>query len=374
MNPTSQSIDPEKWQFCIDQLYDAVGREQQLAQALGAFRPFVDARGVAFITIPDVRHPATSHTGSVGVDEIGLVEYHTHFNVHDEWVLAANWRSDYGLGATYRGSELVPRAQLRRSYFWNGFLVRHGINDILTSLVEAPHREGPASFITFHRHSGQRPFSAADCDVLRALSPHLRQVLRLHRRLSPALALGATLRELLQRLDHPVLFLDAEARLTDCNPAATSALAGPAGWLRSVGGRLQVAVAGTWQGIAPQLQLLRTAGHLQLALLNSQGRDATLDLRLVQGAAQDTVAIHPALAVCTLTLNAADPAQALRTRHGLTAAEARVAVQIAQGRTASEIAAAGGVAMSTVRTHIAAALSKLGLARQAQLVAHVMAL
>ena len=235
----------------MDGLFDAVGAEQQLARALGAFRPFVDARGVAFITIPDVRHPATSHTGSVGVDERSLVEYHTHFNVHDEWVLAANRRPDYRLGATYRGSELVPRQRLRQSYFWKSFLTRYGITDILTALVEAPHREGPASFITFHRHQGQRPFSAADSQVLRLLAPPLRQALRLHRRLAPALAVGATLREMVQRLDLPVLFVAADATLADCNPAATAALTDAASCLRSAGRKLQVALGGTWQSIEP---------------------------------------------------------------------------------------------------------------------------
>ncbi len=64
------------WNDCIDRLYDAVGREHTLASALGAFMPFFDARGVTFLTIPDVRHPTTSHTGSVGVSEQSLLEYH----------------------------------------------------------------------------------------------------------------------------------------------------------------------------------------------------------------------------------------------------------------------------------------------------------
>ncbi len=370
----NHNLDTGTWDACIDRLYDAVGREQQLARALGAFRPFVDARGVAFLTIPDMRHPATSHTGSVGVDERSLVEYHTHFNAHDEWVLAASRRSDYVLGATYRGSELVPRRRLRQSYFWKAFLSRYGIFDILTGLVEAPHRDGPASFITFHRHQGQAPFSAADKRWLHVLLPHLRQVLRLHRRLAPALALGATLREMVQRIEQPVLFVAADGCVADCNPAATAALARPGGWLRRVDMRVELATEGNWKGIAVWMDLLRQASSLQVSLVDVEGSAATLDMRLVLGAATDPIAVHPALAVCTLNPGPRNLAQVLRARHGLTAAESRTAVQIAEGRTAGEIVAASGLSMATVRTHIAAALSKLGLTRQSQLVAHVLTL
>lgn len=370
----NHTLDTGTWSTCIDQLYDAVGLEQQLARALGAFRPFVDARGVVFLTIPDVSHPMTSHTASVGVDEVSLVEYHTHFNAHDEWVLAASRRSDYRLGATYRGSDLVPRRQLQQSYFWKAFLSRHGVSDILTGLVEASHREGPASFVTFHRHRGQAPFAAADRRQLQVLLPHLRQVLRLHRRLAPALALGATLRELMQRMELPVLFVAADAQVADCNPAATAALTRPGGWMRRVGGRLELATEGHWKGIAAWLGPLRQASSLQVPLVDGEGSAATLDMRLVQGAATDPIAAHPALAVCTLNPGPRNLAQVLRTRHGLTAAESRVAVQIAQGRTAGEIVAASGLSMATVRSHISAALSKLGLTRQSQLVARVLAL
>ncbi len=371
MNPT---LDADAWNACIDQLYDAVGQEQPLARALGTFRPFVNARGVVFLTIPDVRHPMTSHTASVGVDERSLVDYHTHFNAHDEWVRAASQRSDYKLGATYRGSDLVPRQQLRQSYFWRSFLSQHGVFDILTGLVEAPHREGPASFVTFHRHRGQAPFAVADRLRLQALLPHLRQVLRLHRRVAPALALGATLRELVQRMEQPVLFLAADARVTDCNRAATAALARPGGWLRCVGERLELSAEGRWAGAATWMDDLQRTGSVQVPLVDSEGSTATLDMRAVQGAGTDNFAVHPTLAVCTLNPGPRNTAQVLRTRHGLTAAEARIAVQIAEGRTAQDIVVASGLAMSTVRTHIAAALSKLGLTRQSQLVAQIHAL
>lgn len=364
------------WNEGIDRLYDAVGREQALARALGDFRPFFDARGVTFLTIPDVRHPMTSHTGSVGVSEQSLLEYHSHFNVHDEWVLAAQRRSDFGEGMVCHGSELVPRARLRESYFWKAFLSRHRVTDIVTAIVEAPSTAGPASFITFHRHEGQRPFARRDVATLSRLVPHLRHVLRLHRRLAPALAVGSTLMEVVQRIDVPVLFLAGDGRIVEHNAAAGAALQASPSWLRRQAGRLGLATPQGWTGVDEALAALRASpqGRLTVDLLDNDRRSARLDLMAVHGAIADHIAQHPAVAVATLQPGPRDLAAVLRTVHGLTPAEARTALQLVGGKSAAQIAEQAGLSMATVRTHIAAALGKLGLQRQAQLVARVMAL
>ena len=362
------------WQQCLDQLYDSVGHERRLASALGAFMPLLDARGVAFLTIPDVRHPNTSHTGSMGLTEQSLVEYHSHFAVHDVWVLAATRRTDFGPGAVYRGSDLVDRRRLCASYFWNAFLARHNVNDILTGVVEAPTVDGPASFVTFHRRRGQPLFSLEQKLILAELAPHLRHVLRLHRRLAPALALGSTLLEMVHTMAEPVLFVAADGQIVECNSAATLALTNRGGWLRANEGRLSVATAAGWLETRAGMALLDNVGHMVIDLVAEDGRAATLRVHAIRNAATDRLAEHAAWAVCTLTQGARDVASALRKRHGLTEAEARVALRLAQGLTAAEVAAEARVSMPTVRSHIAAALAKMGLRRQAQLVAQLLAM
>lgn len=374
--PRHQPNPTTLWNDCIDRLYDAVGREHTLARALGDFMPFFDARGVTFLTIPDMRHPMTQHTGSVGVSEQSLLEYHSHFNVHDEWVLAAQRRSDFGEGLVSRGSDLVPRAKLRQTYFWKSFLSRHRVIDIATAIVEAPSAAGPASFITFHRHDGQRPFARRDVLALSKLVPHLRHVLRLHRRLAPALAVGSTLLEVVHRIDVPVLFLAGDGRIVEHNAAAVAALKARPAWLRLQAGCLGLATPQGWAGVDEALAALRASpqGQVAVDLLNSDRRSASLSLMSVHGAISDHIAQHAAVAVATLQPGPRDVAAVLRTVHGFTPAEARTALQLVDGRSAAEICEQTGQSMATVRTHIAAALGKLGLQRQAQLVARVMAL
>ena len=259
------------WPRCIDRLYDAVGQEQQLAQALGDFRPFVDAFGVTFLTVPDMRHPGTVHTGAVGLSALSLLQYHSHFNQHDVWVHAAVRRPDFGEGAVLCGTALVPPAQLRQSYYWRGFLQPHGVGDVLAGVVEAPSAQGPASFISFYRPTDAPPFSEAQRPVLAALLPHLRRVLRLHRRVAPALALGQTLQDLVQRLALPVLLLAADGRLVDHNPAAGALLRGPSAWLRLRGQTLQMAQGQAWSDLAAPLAALPERGSLQLGIVARTG-------------------------------------------------------------------------------------------------------
>jgi DNA-binding CsgD family transcriptional regulator len=367
-----------RWAQCIDQLYDAVGRETELSQALGDFRPFFNARGVTYLTVADPRRPATAHIGSVGVDPAALVEYHSHFAAHDEWVLAAHRRADLGVGTVHRGSELVRRADLRRSYFWREFLSRYGVADILSVVVEMAQGDGPTTFLTFQRHADQPPYGPGDARQLALLAPHFRNVLRLHRRLAPALALGATLDQLVHTLDLPVLFIGANGGVADANAAGRKALAQADGWVRQHAGQLQVRGMAGWTAISQPLAELPGSpqGSLTLDLVNGgpARRGAWMALRTVPGAAGDHLATHPAVAVATLHAGARSKAQALRDIHGLTATEARVALQLADGKTAAEIAAQAGVAMPTLRTHIAAALGKLGLNRQSQLVGRVLTL
>lgn len=368
-----------QWQAAIDQLYDAVGREQRLAQALDAFRPFFGAQAVSFFTAPDVRHPQSSHTGAAGMSDQMLLEYHAHYSAHDEWVNAAIKRSDFVTGAVYRGTQLVGRRQLQESYFGRTFLVRHGVVDVLATVIETGSSDGPFSFASFHRHRGQPPFTAADAQALSLLGPHMRQVLRLHRRLAPQLAVGATLREMAERLEAPLLFIGDDGRVVDRNPAAQAALNTRSGWLAERGGRLFVCEARRWQDFSTWLPALLRGGReartsLTLDLLDMDGRSASLEVFPIQAALVDAVARHPAVVICTLKAAPRDRLQALRARHGLTTAEARVVLQLAEGRMPSEIAAAAGVTLATVRSQIAAARSKMGVRRQVQIVSAVLAL
>lgn len=363
-----------EWEAAIDRLYDAVGDSARLADALASLRPAFDARGVAFLSIPDSARPQTFHVAAAGIPEHSLVEYHVHFCLHDEWVRAATARRDFGRGAVYRGGELIPAAALRQTYFWRHFLVRHHVADVLSCVIEISTTDGPSTFITFHRHADQTSYTAADVQRLKALAPHLQRALRLHRRIAPALALGATLRDLVERSETPLLFVAADGSLAEANPAAQCALGDADGCLRLCDGRLEARRAWGWDALSSVLAALHAQPEpaAELMLHAPSGRATLLEVRRVGAPCRDPSALHAVAAVCSLRRPPRDEA-ALRVEHGLTTAEAQVAVQLARGLSTAQVAAAMGVRISTVRTHIRNALAKTGAARQAQLVAMVLA-
>jgi DNA-binding CsgD family transcriptional regulator len=367
------SREPE-WEACIDRLYDAVGAEEQLAAALGDLRPAFGAQGVMFLTAPDATRVQTMHIGALGVSTTSLLEYHSHFGQYDVWAQAAWARQLYSQWQPFRGSDLVPRSQLKRSYFWNEFLVRDGVSDILAALVEAPGPDTPAMTVTFQRHHGQGTFSAADVSRLAALAPHLRRAMRLHRRMAPRLALGATLMELFQAADRPMLFMAEDGRVVEQNTAARNALQARNGMWRLQSGRLSCQEAHGWGELRSQLARLQTEPAFSLSLVGGAGESALLEVRRVHGSMTDRVAQHLAVAVCTLLPRRRDASEALRTRFGLTASEAKVALALADGVSPTQMAHASGVHVSTVRTQLKAAMSKVGVNRQAQLVAVVLRL
>lgn len=371
----AHSIDQtSQWRAAIDELYESVGREQRLAQALGAFRPLFDAMAVSFFTAPDVHRPATSRTGTVGFSDQFLLEYHTHFNAHDEWAQAAMRRGNFGVGAVYRGSELVPWSELEKSYFGQRFVTRWGVSDLVAVIVEHGHADGVTSWLSFFRQRGQRPFALGHARAMAALAPHMRQVLRLHRRLAPRLAVGSTLREVAQRLDTPLALVGRDGGIVECNPAARAELSRPDGWWRQREGQLLVAENGLWRRLADCLPAAQDGGSLTLDLIGADKRAATLDVFSIQGAAADAIASHAAVAICTLRAGARDRMQALRSAFGLSAAEARIAEQLARGRSVADIAAAANLSLSTVRAQLAAVRGKMGVTRQSQIVAAVLAM
>jgi DNA-binding CsgD family transcriptional regulator len=64
----------------------------------------------------------------------------------------------------------------------------------------------------------------------------------------------------------------------------------------------------------------------------------------------------------------------LEVAFGLTPAEARVAARIAAGSTVEAIALANGVSTATVRTQLSQVFAKVGVRRQHELAARLMAL
>ena len=99
-----------------------------------------------------------------------------------------------------------------------------------------------------------------------------------------------------------------------------------------------------------------------------------LPLRPAGGDAALTVAGPRALLVVQEARSASLPKDLLRSLYRLTNAEAALVLQIASGASVADAAEAGSVTLTTARNQLAAAMAKVGVNRQAELVAAIAAL
>jgi DNA-binding CsgD family transcriptional regulator/PAS domain-containing protein len=366
--------DDASWGHCIEALYDAVGKEAAVAAALGRFRGFFGARGVVYLSPPTRASDTSLHLAACDIDHSSLAEYHSHYFAHDEWVKVA-WRQGglFEPGFAALGSELVPRAELVRSYFWRDFLVRYGITDVLCGTVEgATTADTQPTIVSFHRSNAQHgDFPAEAKDRLKELLPHLRRSLRMHRRLAPELSIGATLKELFETLDMPMVYLDRDGCVLEANGSAQRALAHKGHLQSEATGALKVRLATGWANLAKTLRTLETESAVTLPLVSAQGIPAWFSLRRAHGVLTDRFSTHRAFAVASLRAPQAIDTRAMLGRFGLSAAQTRVAQLLLAGKSPKEMAAELKVSVATIRTHLSHMYEKTGTHRQSQLIARI---
>ena len=361
-----------EWDSSVEMLYDAVGQEAALSSALGNFRRFVNAKGVTFLTVPDVPDSAPStHVAACDVSPSALVEYHSHYFRHDVWANDMVSRRLTSLGTVFRRSDIVPTQELHRSYFFKDFLARYDIGDVLVALASAPSEDEPPAVVTFHRSVAAGPYEVEHLNLAKRLAPHVHRVLKLHRRFAPQVALGSTLLDLFREADVPMFLLDKFGAVVERNGAADRMLRHQGSAVRLSGTSLRVLNStGHWVTPLPATPPLDDDTAIDVTAHDPSGAPAVdLMFRLVHGASTSRLATYPAYYICTARRVALEPLPTLRRQFDLTRAEAEVACALMKGHSVKQIAGDQAVAMSTIRSHLAALFSKTTTSRQGELVA-----
>lgn len=236
----------------IQKLYDAVGHDTALGDALDALRCALDARTYVLVSTRMDGSDPCKHILTRGVPEKSLLEYEYHFHRYDVWLQAA-LRMGLRTGMVTCGDELVTPDELRASYFWRAFLTRYDTVDALSAMIELPPDADALTFITFHRGSGQARFGPDEKHQIQQWQPHLATALRQHRRLAPSLAFGRTLGQVFEACVQPMVVLSGQGIATLRNSAFER-------WRKNAGpllrvddsGHMQCAVSGDWR-LASQL-------------------------------------------------------------------------------------------------------------------------
>ena len=217
--------------------------------------------------------------------------------------------------------------------------------------------------------------------MVRRLTPHIRQFIRVRQALVRAQARDTTVTALLDNPRIGVIYLDRRGRILAANDRARGLLR-HGEELSDADGVLQ-ARAPDDQGRLARLvaEALPTSGAVPVSGSMQLGRVSGLPPFVVHikpvGVPQPDYGARPVAALVLIVepgrhprLDSALVARTLR----LTPAESQVAALLADGKTVRDIALATGRRESTIRSHVKHMFAKHGLSRQADLVRLVLSL
>jgi DNA-binding CsgD family transcriptional regulator len=278
-------------------------------------------------------------------------------------------------GAIGVAEELVPKAQLVRTEFYNDFGRRYGLDGGMTGVIRRD-EESMALISAFHQAHDRR-FDADDLQLLGALMPHLHRAIQLHQRLTRLEAERDATAEAFQRLRVATIFLDAKGHVSFVNARAAEILAAHDGLTirrRMLSAGLTHETATLHRLIAEAIATTTgTALHSggALAVSRPSGKRAYGLLVTPLRGANHYVQHGAAAAAVFLSDPDRDDTSDVamfRALFGLTAAESRVAALIAQGKSFAEVLDHLEISAATGRTHLKNIFAKTATRTQAQLV------
>lgn len=325
----------------------------------------------------------TRDRGPAGVTIVGgtdncaafLPAYVEYYHARDAWTERALARRP---DEAFLGEELVPLDELLAAEWYNDLLKRHEIHHLVGAAFNI--EPGAMGAIGIHRPADAPEFENHDRDLLNLLLPHLRQALRLIRRLDESERMRRLSLDSLAALSVAVFVVASGNRVRLMNAAAE----------RAVRANKTIRVQNSRISLAnPNLdQQLRSA--IAKAALASIGRSVsagqTIMLRsgdspllslLVSPLPPEVDPVGPTepLAAVFVSEPGPDPEPShniVRATYGLTPAEARVLSAIVRGRRLADYAVAAGVSSNTVHAQIKAVYAKTGCHSQADLVRKIL--
>lgn len=353
----------------IDTLYAAALEPERWEEALAAVSEAVGAIGTSIV-------PVGGGSGSMASRSLfdANVAYQQTWWRHDTPTARILTR---GLkpGAVGTDRLVMDEDEVKRDPFYQEFLRSYGIGSSLAAFT--PLASGGMFSIAAQRSFNKDPYQREDVEVMATLSPHIGRALSVAMALTEARRMANNLADAVDRLAWGVILLDADGRVRQVNGTAIGLLGDgftiihqrPRASLRGDDARLQAAIkAALPDSLLPSgggVLIRRPSGGAPLyaEAVPIRSRPESIEvLSLGAGGAM--------LLVRSLEVEAKNVAQHLRTM-GLTPAEVRLAEAIGSGATLRAAADAHGIAYETARTHLRSVFAKLGIQRQADLVALV---
>jgi DNA-binding CsgD family transcriptional regulator len=280
-----------------------------------------------------------------------------------------------GPDTVYTGEQLIEPAEIRKTEFYNDFLLPNQMVHHFGSPL-AIHPQW-VSNLSSHRPGRREPFGPIEVDLLKLLLPHLQRAVQFHRRFVELQGQQRASLDALDRLPIGVVLLDQNTRIVAVNREAQTLLdqndglsvdkEGLSAAISSENRELRITIAGAIKTAIGQgmeaggiLAISRPSGRRPFALLvEPVGRQA-----FAPGIEAPSVIVF----VGDPERKHENPSQALARLYELSAAEVRLAELLMRGETVVKSAEQLGISHNTARTHLQRIYEKTNTTHQGQLI------
>lgn len=363
--------DEDRLETCIDLIYEAGSGPGAWKPALASIATLFHAEAALVIDREFPRAPPRFMIDH-GVDPTVWADYAAHYWRHDLWAIAGE-RLGWTSGRVVDARSLIPEQVVATSPWYNEFLAKYDFGPSLMAQL-SNHLESAAAITCLRRWQGEQ-FESREHKLMRALAPHVRRALRLHKRLLDAQDRASNLAAALDGLIDGIIIVDRDLRIQFMNIAAENRLVAHDG-LATIDGRL-VAIEPTAtrelsRSIEQTLMPLVGLARSQPVLLprREKGRPLAAEpARLPEAVAIRLNKPAPLVAVIIVDPNLRSRANEtmLQQLYSLTRAEAYLASQVAQGKRLTEIAGELEVTHETARSRLKSIFAKTETHSQAEL-------
>jgi DNA-binding CsgD family transcriptional regulator/PAS domain-containing protein len=320
------------------------------------------------IVYHDTNQQQSSLTAYVGLDPTANSLYERYYCKKDEWAIAALQKPTKP-GELIYGDELCPRRQLRRTEFYNDFLVRYDTN--LFCAIETLKTDTQLESISFFQGVNDQEPDRDQTDLIRLVIPHIQAALRTRRQIAAAETASREFEETLNCLERGVVLLDQSGNCLFVNASAQRILDRRDGisivksklWVHSPVERARLAAltqrSCTSEVINPG-DPVAISRHGKRPLNISVHRFCSENPRVSKRAVAIAFISDPEQQVKT-------PSSLMTSLFGFTQAECRLAGLLVTGYSLKHAAEKCQVTYETVRSQVKSIFNKTGVRRQTEL-------
>jgi hypothetical protein len=202
-------MDRPAFSRAIDAIYEAA---TSFDRWLAALERVGEVFGASYVGLIDRNlNTMEGRATAVGIDLASQREYFDLWSTHD---VLRQWTPAYRAGAVQTDRDILPRTELLRSDYYNGFMKPRDMHAVLrlTLAVEPGFRK----IISMTRPISLGDYEAGDVARIQLLMPHLLRAARVARQLEESKLMLTSFSDVLERSATGVLLLDRAARSRQC--------------------------------------------------------------------------------------------------------------------------------------------------------------